>query len=83
MVLKKKAKKTASRKASKPKEKVIGSAEHYFDKLHVVTTTLKRPLKVGDIIHIKGHTTDMVQTVESIQIEHSRVLKAKRATESG
>lgn len=30
-------------------------------------------LKVGDAIWIKGHTTDLKQTVESMQIEHQSV----------
>lgn len=76
---KKIVKKTASKKPRKKKtEKLIGKAEHYFDKINVVTTTLKNPLKVGDIIHIKGHTTDFIQAVNSIQIEHLTVQKAKR-----
>jgi len=44
----------------------------------VITTTLKNPLKVGDVIRIKGHTTDFVQNVGSIQIEHESVQKAKK-----
>lgn len=63
---------------ARPKEKVIGKIEHIFGKINVITTTLKNPLKVGDIIHIKGHTTDIVQAVDSIQIEHEKVLKAKK-----
>lgn len=88
----KKIKKTAKKKrakAKKPakpkktakkvlKEKIIGNVEHYFDKICVVTTTLKNPLKVGDVIHVKGHTTDFIQTVDSLQIEHEGVQKAKK-----
>ncbi len=70
------SKKPASKKEKK--EKVAGKIEHYFDRIKVVTTTLKAPLKVGDIIHIKGHTTDFVQTVSSMQIEHLNVQKAKK-----
>lgn len=77
----KKAKKT--KKNGKPvkkakKEKLIGKIEHIFEKIQVVTTTLKGPLKVGDIIRIKGHTTDLVQDVVSMQIEHESVQKAKK-----
>jgi putative protease len=28
---------------------------------------------VGDKIHIKGHSTDLVETVRSMEVEHSKV----------
>jgi len=80
-VAKKPVKKSSSKKkaaAKKSKEKVVGKAEHFFDKINVLTFTLKSPLKVGDIIRIKGHTTDFVQRVDSMQIEHVPVQKAKK-----
>lgn len=70
-----KVKKTA-RKTKK--DKMVGKIEHIFDKIGVVTTTLKSALKVGDIVRIKGHTTDLVQAVGSMQIEHESVQKAKK-----
>ncbi len=72
----KSAPKPALKKAKK--EKIAGKIDHYFDKIKVVTTKLKAPLKVGDMIHIKGHTTDFVQPVSSMQIEHVSVQKAKK-----
>ena len=82
MKTKKSAKKRVVAKRVK-KEKVIGKAEHYYDKINVITTTLKAPLKVGDMVHIKGHTTDFIQPVESIQIEHEMVQKAKKGAGVG
>ncbi len=35
-------------------------------------------LKVGDTIAIKGHTTDIEQKIESMQIEHEPLQEAKR-----
>ncbi len=35
-------------------------------------------LTVGNTIHIKGHTTDFEQTVETLQIEHQEVPKAEK-----
>jgi translation elongation factor EF-1alpha len=35
-------------------------------------------LNVGDNIHIKGGTTDFEQKVESMQIEHENIDKAKK-----
>ncbi|MBM3149879.1 MAG: translation elongation factor-like protein, partial [Chloroflexi bacterium] len=34
-------------------------------------------LQVGDKIHIKGHTTDVELTVESMQIHNANVTEAK------
>jgi putative protease len=38
---------------------------------------LEGTLRVGDTIHIKGHTTDLEQAVDSMQIEHDQVEEAK------
>ncbi|MGD0856941.1 MAG: translation elongation factor-like protein [Dehalococcoidia bacterium] len=34
-------------------------------------------LKVGDKIHIKGHTTDLEMAIDSMQIHNQNVLVAK------
>ncbi len=81
MVNGKKSKKASARKTAK--EKIVGKIEHVYEKINVVTTTLKSPVKVGDIIHIKGHTTDIVQAIDSIQIEHESVQKAKKGAGIG
>lgn len=54
----------------------IGTVTHYFSHLSVAALNLRAPLAVGDRIHIRGHTTDLVQTVESMEIEHRRVERA-------
>jgi hypothetical protein len=54
----------------------IGTVTHYFSHLSVAALSLRAPLAVGDRIHIRGHTTDLVQTVESMEIEHRRVERA-------
>ncbi|HCU23669.1 MAG TPA: translation elongation factor-like protein [Deltaproteobacteria bacterium] len=36
----------------------------------------KGKLKVGDRVHIKGHTTDFEETVTSMQVEHLDVREA-------
>ena len=38
-------------------EKLIGKIAHYFGKISVAIVELSRVLKVGDHIHIKGHTS--------------------------
>jgi putative protease len=54
-------------------ERLIGTVKDYFRKVEVMTLELEGLIKVGDTIHIKGHTTDLTQAVESMQIEHAEV----------
>jgi len=57
-------------------EKLIGKITHYFSHLGVSVVELKEgELKVGDTVHIKGHTTDLMQKVDSLQIEKNPVEK--------
>lgn len=54
----------------------LGRVEDYFSHVGVVALTLLAPLSVGDMIRIKGHTTDITQKVESMQINHQPVQTA-------
>ena len=58
-------------------EKEIGKITHYFGHINVGIVELTDSLKVGDAIHIKGHSADFTQNVDSMQIEHSSVTEAK------
>lgn len=59
-------------------EEEIGKIAHYFSKINVGVLELsKGTLQIGDTIHIKGHTTDFYQKVESMQAEHNSVDSAK------
>jgi putative protease len=59
-------------------ETEIGVIRHYFDKAGVAAIDITEgELNVGDTIHIKGNTTDFTTTVDSMQIEHESVEKAK------
>jgi putative protease len=53
----------------------IGVVTHYFGHLSVAVVKLEpgTTLRVGDKIHVKGHTTDFAQPVESLQVEHAPV----------
>jgi len=52
---------------------VIGKVTRYFNRIGVAVLELSGDLKVGDSIHILGHTTDFEQVVSSMQIDHKRV----------
>ncbi len=54
----------------------IGTITHWFGHLSVAGIRLTAPLAVGDRIHIRGRTTDLVETVSSMQIEHQNVEQA-------
>ena len=58
-------------------ERPIGLVSHYYSNLEVAGIELSSRLKVGDTVHILGHTSDFTQTVSSIQIEHETVDSAK------
>lgn len=57
-------------------EKEIGKIEKYFSHVGVGIINLRDTLKLGDTIHIKGHTSDLTQKIESMQIEHNSVQEA-------
>ena len=65
-------------------EKQIGSVTHWFGKINVVVIEIhKGTLSIGDKIHIKGQTSDFIQTIESMQLEGEDVEKAKKGMSVG
>jgi putative protease len=57
-------------------ETEVGKVSDYFARVEVAGIELTGDLAVGDTIHIKGHTTDLNQAVDSMQIEHESVESA-------
>jgi translation elongation factor EF-1alpha len=55
----------------------IGTVTHYFSHLSVAAVELEQPLRQGERIHIQGHTTDLVQTVDSMEVDHTAIQEAK------
>lgn len=65
-------------------EEEIGKITHFFSKINVgVLELVKGELRIGDTIHIKGHTTDFYQKVESMQVEHAPIETAEKGMEVG
>ncbi|HUV56721.1 MAG TPA: translation elongation factor-like protein [Dehalococcoidales bacterium] len=58
-------------------EELIGKVSDFFARPVVAGIELTATLKVGDTIHIKGHTTDLEFTVDSLQINNVNVNEAK------
>ncbi len=55
----------------------IGRVSDFFARPVVAGITLTDALKVGDRIRIKGHTTDVELTLESMQINNVNVTEGK------
>ena len=52
----------------------IGVVTHYFSHLSVAVVKLESArLRVGDTIHVRGHTTDFKQRIDSLQVNHASV----------
>ena len=64
-------------------EVVIGKVSDFFARPVVAGIELTAPLKVGEKIHIKGYTTDMEFTVDSMQINNVDVKEAKAGDSIG
>ncbi len=64
-------------------EEIIGKISDFFAHPVVAGIELTAPLKVGDKIRIKGHTTDLELTVGSIQIDNADVTEAKKGDSIG
>lgn len=56
----------------------VGHVTHYYSHLGVAGVEVESgEINVGDIIHVKGHTTDFIQPVNSIELEHGHIDKAE------
>ena len=64
-------------------ESQIGRVTHFYNKIGVAIVELSDSLLVGDTIHISGHTTNLTQKIDSIQIEHQNIEKAEKGQEVG
>ncbi len=64
-------------------EEEIGRVSDFFARPVVAGIDLSGTVKVGDTIRIKGHTTDMEFTIESMQINNANVTEAKPGDQLG
>lgn len=62
-------------------EKLIGKVTHYFDKAMVIVIKLGDKIATGDAIKIRRGEEEFEQTIESMQIDHENVDKAKKGDE--
>ena len=65
-------------------EQLIGIVSNYFSNISVIAfEIINGKLKVGDHIHLKGHTTDFSVKVESIQTENNAIDLAQKGDDIG
>lgn len=58
--------------------KLIGKISHYFNNIGVAVVELTDSLKVGETIRVVGGETDFEQVVDSMEVDHKKVDKAKK-----
>ncbi len=61
----------------------IGKVSDFFARPVVAGLELTAPVKLGDRIHIVGHTTDIEFAVDSMQIDNANVSEAKAGDSIG
>lgn len=64
-------------------EEVVGKVSDFFATPVVAGIELTATVNVGDKIHIKGHTTNIELTIESMQINNVNVQQAKAGDSIG
>jgi putative protease len=64
-------------------ETEVGKVNDFFARPVVAGIEMSGSLKVGDKIHIKGHTTDIEIVIASMQINNQNVTEAKKGDAVG
>jgi len=66
------------------KEIEVARVQDYFAHVGVVALEIiEDGIRVGDILHFKGNTTDLIAEVGSMQIDHQSVKEAKVGDDVG
>lgn len=68
---------------AEPELTEIGRVGGFFAHVSVAMVELTAPLRVGETIYLKGHTTDFKQVVESMQIDRVSVQEAQAGSSVG
>ncbi len=54
----------------------VGRVSHYFNKIGVAAIVLNMSLSLGDRVRILGSKTDLVQNIDSMEIDRKKIEKA-------
>lgn len=70
--------------ATPPLGERIGIITHYYTHLSVAIIQLESgSLREGDVVRIKGHTSDFTQRVESMEVDHVHVSEVHAGQSAG
>ncbi len=72
-----------ARKGLEPQYEKVGTITHFYSKPGVAVVELSASLTKGDKIVIRGTTTNIEQTVDSIEIEHKQIPSAQAGQSIG
>jgi translation elongation factor EF-Tu-like GTPase len=61
----------------------VGRVSHFFGRINVAIIEVTDTISAGDQILIKGPTTDIGQSVDSMEIEHKKVEQAEAGQSIG
>ena len=59
----------------------VGEVTHFYNQIGVAVIELSGYLKIGDLVHFLGRSTDFRQEVKSMQIEHESISEASAGQE--
>ncbi|MFH1444218.1 MAG: hypothetical protein ABIG34_02405 [Candidatus Peregrinibacteria bacterium] len=76
---------TAAKKkmVKKITEKVIGKVIHYYDRIGVAVIAVQSPIRLGDTIRLRHGKHEFMQTVHSLQKNHTPIASAAKGQEVG
>lgn len=57
-------------------EDLIGEVTHYFSRVGVAVLKIETPVHRGEWIRFRGHTTDLLMQVVSMEIQHEQIEEA-------
>jgi len=59
----------------------IGKVTHYYSHLGVAVLELDQPLQLGDTVLFLGHTSELIQEVTSLEVNHHKIQVARPGQE--
>ncbi len=62
-------------------EQYVGRVTHYYNKIGVAVLLLASKLEIYDTIQFLGHSTDFIQKVNSLEINHRKIQAADPQSE--
>jgi translation elongation factor EF-1alpha len=70
------------KKEKQAEEVLVGSVIHFFPHVKVAVIKVDQgSISVGDVIRIKGHTSDFRQKIKSMEIEHETMDSVSKGQE--